>query len=157
MDFTLLFKLLEMFVTVFFWSLTISTPILVLIGVVSFWDQVKKKREKEQREAERIIVKKNEDVIKLATGVNVLEELKIKLDYQVLKLRQEKSELSIELGKEDVEIVNEVEEIDYSTKTVKELHDIFKGLGLKGYSRLSKDELIDKLSGMTLSETTKED
>lgn len=153
-----LYSALDILVKVLIWSLYIAIPIIILITVVYLWDTVKKKRDKETRKQERIIVKNNEEINKTAQTVNVLQREEKDLKASVFDLEARKKQLSIELGEEVSEVVEEEQEevkVDYSTWTVRELQDKFKELGLKGYSRWSKDKLIRKLLERDLSDVDK--
>lgn len=133
-------------------SLTISTPFIVLILLMEFYDRYKKRKNKENREAERIIIKNNEQISKDAISLQVITELHKKLEYSVLKLREEKRALVKELDIEDEdteELIEEAEEekIDYSKMTINELHDIARELNIKGFSRMKKEKLVTIIPG----------
>ena len=48
----------------------------------------------------------------------------------------------VEISKDQYEILTDMQEVDLNSKTLKELTDMAKEVGMKGYSKLSKEELI---------------
>lgn len=139
-------KLLGLLSNVIIISLIFAAPIILLIILMYFYDRYKKFKDKEQREAERIIIKNNEGIRATASNIKTLDEQFKKLDYDVLKLREEKRQLEIELGhtsEDEPEVINEG--TNYDEMTIKELHDIARELKIKGFSRMKKDKLVDIL------------
>lgn len=145
--------LLDLLLRVVTISLVIASPILIMIGLMYVYDRYKKVKETETKEAERIIIKNNEAIVKTTTSIKVLEEQFKNLEYSVLKLKEQKRELEIELGHiEEPEEEIEEEKIDYLAMTVNELHDIARELKIRGFSRMKKDKLVEVLESRTISE-----
>lgn len=140
-------NLINLFLTVLLISLIFSTPFIVLILLMEFYDKYKKRKNKENKEAERIIIKNNEQINKDAISLQIITETYKKLEYSVLKLREEKRALlkELEIDDPDVEELTEEpeeEKIDYSKMTINELHDIARKLNIKGFSRMKKEKLV---------------
>lgn len=120
-----------------------AIPIVVLLGLMVFYTYYKKWAAKEQKEAERIIVKMNEqlkqDGVALSALTNRISELKIEIDVKEQKLRELKQELNEPEDKDPV--APEVKTID-SKLTIIELQNLARERGIKGYSRMSKEKLL---------------
>lgn len=145
--------LLDLLLRVVTISLVIASPILIMIGLMYVYDRYKKVKETETKEAERIIIKNNEAIVKTTTSIKVLEDQFKNLEYSVLKLKEQKRELEIELGHiEEPEEEIEEEKINYLAMTVNELHDIARELKIRGFSRMKKDKLVEVLESRTISE-----
>lgn len=144
--------LLDLLLRVVTISLVIASPILIMIGLMYVYDRYKKVKETETKEAERIIIKNNEAIVKTTTSIKVLEDQFKNLEYSVLKLKEEKRALEVELGQatEEEEIVPDEDKIDYSKMTIKELHDIAREWKVKGFSRMKKDKLVEILDSWTI-------
>lgn len=147
-----LFNLIDILLKIIVISLSVASPILILIGLMHIYDKYKKIKETETKEAERIIIKNNEAIVKTTTSIKVLDEQFQKLEYSVLKLKEEKRALEVELGQatEEEEIVPDEDKIDYSKMTIKELHDIAREWKVKGFSRMKKDKLVEILDSWTI-------
>lgn len=131
---------------VIFYSLYIAGPIMILLSIMYLYQRYAKYREKEIKEAERIIVKKNEQIVADALTINKLTEQKKELSADVFDLEKRKRDLSHELKinvPEDE--VSETEQVDYASMPITALQALAKERGLKRYSRLSKADLIKML------------
>lgn len=139
--------LLAVLINVIIISLIIATPILILIGLMHIYDRYKKVKNKEQKEAQRIIIKNNEAIVKTTSSIKILDEQFRELDYKVLKLKEQKIELEKDLGLvESVEPEDEIKDtIDYKNKTIKELQDLAREIKIKGFSRMKKEKLVEIL------------
>ncbi len=144
--------LLAVLINVIIISLIIATPILILIGLMHIYDRYKKGKNKEQKEAQRIIIKNNEAIVKTTSSIKILDEQFRELDYKVLKLKEQKLELEKDLGLvESVEPEDEIiDAIDYKNKTIKELQDLAREMKIKGFSRMKKEKLINILETRTI-------
>ena len=145
--------LLDLLLRVIIISLIVASPILIMIGLMHIYDRYKKIKETETKEAERIIIKNNESIVKTTNSIKVLDEQFKELEYSVLKLKEQKRELEIELGHiEEPEEEIEEETINYHAMTVNELHDIARELKIRGFSRMKKDKLVEVLESRTIRE-----
>lgn len=111
------------------WTLRFAIPIIAIILIMYFYDWIKKKMNKVREEPERIIVKMNteKDNDSEETFKHTSEEIE-ELDYNVDDTNN--------LVKKD---------IDYTSMTLKELHKLPEVRQIKGFSRMKKDDLLDKL------------
>jgi hypothetical protein len=126
-------------------SLYVAIPLIMLILLMYGYERYKKWKYKEDREAERIIVKRNEDIVKANDTINSLKALETELRLTISKLDDRKAEREKELG---IKHEPEQAEDDKSTLknfTIKELQAYCKDHKIKGYSRKSKDELLEML------------
>ncbi|MDX9692205.1 MAG: Rho termination factor N-terminal domain-containing protein [Acholeplasmataceae bacterium] len=135
---------LNILINVILYSLSIATPLIVLIIVMYQYEKYTKWRAKEQKEADRIIVKMNEDVIATSKTIDKLESKKLELEkkiaqYELMKKEQLEA-LNIDEEKQQPEVKKAL--IDMN---IKELHEVAREAKLKGFSRMSKDELIKAL------------
>jgi hypothetical protein len=135
---------LNVLINVILYSLAIASPLIVLIIVMYQYEKYTKWRAKEQKEADRIIVKMNEDVISTSKTIDKLESKKLELEKKIAQYELMKKEQM-----ESLKIVEENDEPivkkDYADMNIKELHDVAREMKLKGFSRMSKDELIKAL------------
>lgn len=143
-------KLIGLVINVLLVCIIGSTPFAALILLMTLYDSYKKRKTKEDVKAERLIVKRNEIINETAISIKTLEDTMQKLEYENLKLEKQIRTNNELLGieNEPIEEVDDTEliEIDYNAMTIKELQDIARELKIKGFSRLSKDKLIAKLS-----------
>jgi hypothetical protein len=106
-------------------------------------EHYKKWKAKEQKEAERIIVKMNEQITKDAAACDTLLNQKTQLQLEVESLEKHKKELQKEVGVEDE--VKPLENEDLSELNIKQLQKLAKAQGVKRYSKLKKADLLKAL------------
>lgn len=139
-------QVLDIAYRVLFYTLWIAIPIIVLIILMYAYEKYKKWKDADRKEAERIIVKMNEDIVKSGTTINVLQsretELKLAVDAleaRLKELKKESGENSSEEASDDAK--NRVTMVDNKT-TIKDLHALAKERKIKGFSRMKKEDLI---------------
>jgi len=135
---------LDILIRILIYSGFVAVPIMVLMFLMYRYEKYKRWKDKDQKEAERILVKRHEDIEKSAQAINVLEtkETELKLDIELLE--QKKKELLAEIH-EDQEDPSADETKSASDVTIKELHKLAKEKGIKGFSRMSKATLLQRL------------
>lgn len=139
-------QVLDIAYRVLFYTLWIAIPIIVLIILMYAYEKYKKWKDADRKEAERIIVKMNEDIVKSGTTINVLQsretELKLAVDAlesRLKELKKESGENSSDDASDDAN--NQATTIDSKT-TIKNLHALAKARKIKGFSRMKKEDLI---------------
>lgn len=133
----------DTFLSVLFYSLAVATPLIVLIIIMYQYEKYSKWRSKEQKEADRIIVKMNEDIIETSKTIDKLNNVKEKLEKDVASFEERKKELKVELAIEDEVIVEQTK--TFEDMNIKELHEVARERKVKGFSRMKKDELLKVL------------
>lgn len=137
---------LDIVYRVLFISLWFAVPVVILIVLMYGYERYKKWKDIEKKEAERIIVKMNEDVIKTTETINVLKPIETELRANISKLEDKLKELKKEAGEpEAVALSQDVEETPKESvkqPTIKELHQLAKERKVKGFSRMKKEDLI---------------
>lgn len=137
---------LDIVYQVLFISLAVAIPIVVLILLMYAYEKYKKWKDAEKKEAERIIVKMNEDVIKTTETINVLKPIETELRATISKLEEKLKDLKKEAGEEEPglqssDVINESSE-PIKEPNIKELHALAKERKIKGFSRMKKEDLI---------------
>lgn len=137
---------LDIVYQVLFISLAVAIPIVVLILLMYAYEKYKKWKDVEKKEAERIIVKMNEDVIKTTETINVLKPIETELRATISKLEEKLKDLKKEAGEEEPglqssDVINESSE-PIKEPNIKELHALAKERKIKGFSRMKKEDLI---------------
>ena len=84
---------LDIVYRVLFVSLWFAVPVVILIVLMYGYERYKKWKDAEKKEAERIIVKMNEDVIKTTETINVLKPIETELRANISKLEDKLKEL----------------------------------------------------------------
>lgn len=139
-------QVLDIAYRVLFYTLWIAIPIIVLIILMYAYEKYKKWKDADRKEAERIIVKMNEDIVKSGTTINVLQSRETELKLAVDALEARLKELKKEAGEDDL-----VEQFEKFVKdqtlpnkqpTIKDLHALAKERKIKGFSRMKKEDLI---------------
>lgn len=139
-------QVLDIAYRVLFYTLWIAIPIIVLIILMYAYEKYKKWKDADRKEAERIIVKMNEDVIKTTETINVLKPIETELRATIATLQEKVKELKQETS--ETEKIAQSEPLDapqvIKTKkpSIKELHKLAKERKIKGFSRMKQDELI---------------
>jgi len=139
-------NVLDIFIRIIFYSGYVAAPIMVLILVMYQYEKYKKWKDKEKKDAERIIVKMNEDIVKTGVAVNVLSnrETELKLSCEAYEARLKA--LKTESG-EDVEKVVVEETLSTEVLNIKQLQALARERGVKGFSRMKKKDLMKILGG----------
>ena len=131
---------LDMFFRIIFYSGFVAGPIMVLILVMYQYERYKKWKDKEKKDAERIIVKMNEDIVKTGVTVNALPtretELKLSIEAKEARLKELKVESGDEAAKETDEEKPTTEGL-----SIKQLQALARERGVKGFSRMKKEDL----------------
>lgn len=130
---------------VLFTSLWLAIPIVMLILLMYGYERYKKWKDADRKEAERIIVKMNEDVIKTQETINVLKPIETELRATIATLQEKVNELKNESSEsEHVESSTETTTTTAANKkpSIKELHQLARERKIKGFSRMKQDELI---------------
>lgn len=152
---------LNILVIVIIWSLIISVPILIMILLLQKYDRYIKDRDKEIKDAERIIVKQNKEVVEATKALDItlklnkeeeFKSLKLEKEIRELELKKEALEKELNIETEAVELLNEDSKnvtVDYKLMTIRDLQQLAKNLEMKGYSRWSKAKLVERLPVMT--------
>lgn len=153
------YELMYQVLNVLMYVLMFSIPITSLIVILEFWEAYKRRKNQHKKEAERIIVKMAEDVKEQTEVIRTLKEQAEKLKLSIFDLESRKREVQTDVMSEE-EIKSSVEEqndpepeqIDYESFTVNELQDIARQLKIKGFSRMKKAKLIEKLATYSVDE-----
>jgi hypothetical protein len=137
---------LDILLRIVFISGWFAAPIVVLILLMYGYERYKKWKDAEKKEAERIIVRMNEDIVKTGQTVNVLQSREIELKLACDALEARLKELKRESGEESTEDPSDdakdpSAKVDSKT-TIKELHALAKQRKVKGFSRMKKEDLI---------------
>lgn len=145
-------------------TLMISIPIIALILILEFWEAYSKRKNFVKKEAERIILKFNDEVVEKTTSINTLDEIEKNKKANIFDLEQREKELSKELARKEAlltgkELPAETDEddlkdnpidekIDLPSLTIKDLHAIGRALKITGFSRMKKNELIERFENI---------
>ncbi|HOI86142.1 MAG TPA: Rho termination factor N-terminal domain-containing protein [Acholeplasmataceae bacterium] len=139
-------QVLDIAYRVLFYTLWIAIPIIVLIILMYAYEKYKKWKDADRKEAERIIVKMNEDIVKSGTTINVLQsretELKLAVDALEARLKELKKESGENSSDEASDDAKNQATITDSKTTIKDLHALAKERKIKGFSRMKKEDLI---------------
>lgn len=140
---------LDLLIRITFYTGYVAVPIIMLILVMYQYEKYKKWKDKETKDAERIIVKMNDDIVKTGVTVNILtaKETELKLSVQAYEARLK--ELKEQSGETIPAIEDEKKPDASDALTIKQLQALGRERKIKGFSRMSKDELIKKLGGST--------
>lgn len=133
---------IDLFIRIVFYSGFVAGPIMILILLMYQYEKYKKWKDKEIKEAERIIVKKNEQIVETSVAINQLEGKKAELVLAVDSLEARLKEMKIESG-DVTSTEDETANKTISDKlTIKELHALARERKVKGFSRMKKEELL---------------
>lgn len=124
-------------------STWIAIPITMMLALMYIYKHYKKWENKEVKEAERIIVKKNTEIHKASETATLLSTTLDKLKIEVEELTQRKLELQLELGDPIESVEEEQPAVDLSKLTIKELQELAKAQGIRGFSRMKKAKLLE--------------
>lgn len=125
------------------YSCYVASPLIILILLMAGYEKYKKWKAKDVREAERIIVKMNEQITKDALTCDTLNNQKTQLRLEIESLEKQKRERQQELG--TIEEIKVPETTDIKELNIKDLQKLAKAQGVKRYSKLKKAELIKAL------------
>ncbi len=148
-------NVLDILFRVIFISGWIAAPIIMLIMIMYLYEKYKKWKDTERKEAERIIVKMNEDIVKTSAAINNLKpvetELKLSISALESKLKELKAQthelqpVEVVIPEETTTSMNEIiaeEKHDSKELTIKDLHALARERKIKGFSRMKKEVLI---------------
>ena len=131
---------------VLFTSLWFAIPIVMLILLMYGYERYKKWKDADRKEAERIIVKMNEDVIKTNETINTLKPIETELRASIAMLEDKLKNLKKETHEMEQESTsdeaNNEKTESIKQPTIKELHELAKERKIKGFSRMKKEDLI---------------
>lgn len=133
---------IDIFIRIVFYSGFIAAPIMILILLMYQYEKYKKWKDKEIKEAERIIVKKNEQIVETGVAINQLEGKKAELVLAVDSLEARLKEMKIESGDVTSTEDEATSETITDKLTIKELHALARERKVKGFSRMKKEELL---------------
>jgi hypothetical protein len=125
------------------YSLYVASPLIILQLLMYGHEHYKKWKAKEQKEAERIIVKMNEQITKDAAACDTLLNQKTQLQLEVENLQKTKKDLQKDVGVDDQVEVEETQ--DLKELNIKQLQKLAKAQGVKRYSKLKKSDLLKAL------------
>ena len=130
--------LLDLLVQVALYGIIYFTGFMFFISPLVIWHKFKLWRDKELKEAERIIIKMNENdkIVKLEKAIELINEKLNNDDKQPEVL------IDAEIDAQE-KLKNEV--IINKGMTVDELRKIAAKRGLKGYSKMKKQKLLNEL------------
>lgn len=128
---------------VILYSMYLASPLIILILLMYGYERYKKWKAKEFREAERIIVKMNEDIRKDALVCDTLKNKKTELHIEVDALRKEREQLRIDLGKPEDVVIEEKQDI--TQLNIKDLKALAKQRAIPRYSKMNKTQLLEIL------------
>jgi septal ring factor EnvC (AmiA/AmiB activator) len=134
---------LNILINVILYSLAVAAPLIMLIIVMYQYEKYSKWRAKEQKEADRIIVKMNEDIVNTSKTINHLKDQEAALEKKIKEYEERKVLLQDEIGVVEKATPEESKPLDQMN--IKELHAVARERGIKGFSRMSKDELLKAL------------
>ncbi len=137
---------LNFILKVILYSLSVASPLIVMILMMYGYERYKKWKSKETKEAERIIVKMNNQIKEDALTCDTLSNRKTELQLECEKLEKQKLDLHAELGIEEQPEVDENE--DYRNLNIKALKALAKQKGIKRYSKMNKEQLLDALGAI---------
>lgn len=136
---------LDLLIRIIIYSGYVAAPIIILILVMYQYEKYKKWKDKETRDAERIIVKMNDDIVKTGSTINLLtsRETELKLSCESYETRIK--ELKVQAGEQPTAESEEVKPAISEVLNIKQLQALARERHIKGFSRMSKDDLIKKL------------
>lgn len=129
------------------YSAYIAAPIIILLILLYQYERYNKWKAKEIKEAERIIVKMNEDIIKTSDAINKLEDKEKELLVRIERYQNKIDEMKLQSGIVDDEPKPDAAAIDLKKLTIRELQDLAKDKNIKGYTRMPKAKLLESLGG----------
>ena len=133
---------IDLFVRILFFSGFVAGPIMILILLMYQYEKYKKWKDKETKEAERIIVKMNEDLVKTGVTVTALTAKETELKLSVASLEARQKELKAEAGEAVTENDSDDSPVHTEGLTIKELHALARERKVKGFSRMKKEDLM---------------
>ena len=140
--------LVNILLQVILWSLIISSPGIIMILSMYAYKRYKKWETKEEREKERIKVGQAKQISKNDEEIRWQHEEMLRLSQNIDAMKRTEKDLRDKLGiHEDVEADDSNKEINLSAMNIKQLKELAKQRGIKGYSKMKKAKLINILQG----------
>lgn len=133
---------IDLFIRILFFSGFVAGPLMILILLMYQYEKYKKWKDKETKEAERIIVKMNEEIKDTAVSVNVLTNRESELKLSVASLEARQKELKAEAGEDVTENDSDDSPVHTEGLTIKELHALARQRKIRGFSRMKKEDLM---------------
>lgn len=150
------FILINLLIQVVLWSMIISSPFIILTLEMYGYEKYKKWKNTEEKEYEKIIVGKANNIVKQDEELQRQAEDKKKLEFEIDLLKIKKKTLQEETDTLDPEQEtitssesSSLEEVINEEMSVNELKSIAKKKGIKGYSKKSKKQLLNILKMQT--------
>ena len=143
------YNLINLLLKVLLYSLIASMPLVILTTEMYLYETYKKWKDTAKKDKEKIILGKANKIVSLDSELERQEQgiKKRKLEIELLDVEIKVKKDS--LGKADLEEAEEdfkIEIADYENMNIKQLRQIAKDKKMTMYSRLSKEDLIKKLS-----------
>jgi predicted transcriptional regulator len=143
-------KVLDLLIRVLLYATIYFIAFAALLSPLPLWNKYVKTRDKEKKEAERIIVKMNDkkekNLKEISNQVDRINTLDQQIEIREKKLAELKYELDEPIQEIPEDAEEETQEIDYENLKVIELREIGKKRGIKGATRMKKAQLVKLLS-----------
>lgn len=136
-------KVLDMVIRVALYGAIYFVAWVAFLSPLPLWNKYKKNRDKEKKEAERIIVKMNEDIKKDTASISVLKEILAELDKKLAAKKKELESLDPDDSNQDKQ--DQADDSNKLTITVNELRLEAKEKRIKGFSRMNREKLLQVL------------
>jgi|GEM_PF-6607606 len=126
----------------------IPASVFIMITLLLYmWERFKKYKESEKKETEKILLGRAKQITEydhqLERQEKTIKKNSDEIEIQEHRLKKLKS--ITKLDNEEETNSEEVEEILIDDMTIIELKDLAKKMGLKMYSKLNKEQLLEKL------------
>ncbi|MBI9010012.1 MAG: Rho termination factor N-terminal domain-containing protein [Tenericutes bacterium] len=153
-------SLLSLLIKVVLWSLIISSPFIIAILVMYGYKRYKKWSNSEDKESERIILGRAKKITQydeeLTRQSEALKKKQLEEDLLDIRLASKKKELGeSEKSEEDSTEDKASGKIDLSKMNIKELKQLAKERKIPMFSKLNKQQLLNKLQEVIAPGKTK--
>lgn len=140
----IVYHLINILLQVILWSLIISSPAIILTLEMYGYHRVKKSRDNEVKEKEKIILGKSKVIVKQDEELQRQADERKRLEIDVDLLKKQKKALSDDLGLDEDpnNEKNTDDDIDVEQMNIIQLKEKAKEIGIKGYSRKNKKQLV---------------